>query len=461
MRELADALLHWSWTSAMGFNDVLTWWRGDRLMIGFRGNALSIENRALRSEFSNKGHAIDISMQTALSHEHSVEYWPNSRQIRGVRPQFMDEGNVGVQTILDGIEACVNDLTGQDDLTLAVLLPAQGEPWNVGDRETPYYSARLRKMLAGKAPAGLVDVVTREGAHVPGVDFCTVAPRIEVEYGGAIGSFRGRAQKMGPWFVTHSFGLDRRGPAAETSQHIASCGGLLFPSLAVGILPASVYGSCTLFARVQTVLQGLRPYKKRTHGRPWTVVTYTTDAWTGNTTLFKSDAAHELFQQLTGGWWPEYSRFAHMYVLGPDVSWEPSPFAEATMKIASTTSQVATVLTRRAKVFPRSLTQSQLKAVQETADRFPYLEAKVNGTLSLGTTVPLAACAKHELQQATEFLRTAGFAGAILAIDQGKDERAAMVEGKEWAQYAYAWRMRDMVLKVAAEQPWMIEEVLT
>lgn len=459
IRAIADALLGWRATKDLGATDVLAWWRDDRLLIGFRGPALQIESRALRGEFDNRSHQLEASLLTALGQPMTVEYWPGSRKVRDISPRRMDAGMVGAQVVLDGVERTVDAMAG-DEISTCVLLPDNGAPWNVGDRQTPYYSARRRKILFGSQPAGLVDVVTRDHGHMPGVDFCTIAPAVRFDYGGIVGVFRGRAAGMGGWLVTHSFSLGGRGPSDQTSDSIRGCGGLLYPSLAVGMLPASKYGSCCLFARLRVALQGLKPYKTRARG-PWPVVTYATDAATETTTSFKQDASHELFQQLTGGWSPDYSSFGHMYVLGPAISTQPWDPDAGELKIATSTAEVARVLSRRAKAFRRDMSQDELVAIQQTPDRFPYLESKVNGVLSLDETVPLAACAEHEQQEASAFLRRAGYKGMIISVPQSDKERKALESGEEWAQYDYSWRLRDLVMELAKAQPAMIEEVLT
>jgi hypothetical protein len=208
-------------------------------------------------------------------------------------------------------------------------------------------------------------------------------------------------------------------------------------------------------AGVDVALAGMKPYRKR---GTWPVVLYSTDAWTVVTRTVLSRGAIELFGELTGNRDIGYND--NFWTVGAPIEW-----SKEEVKLLSGTKQMATALVRRAKRWPRHLTSAQMKQKREeyfsfqhggpTADYYPYLEAKVNGILSMGC-FPLAVFPQQRKREYSRYLEATGFKGDAITLDvppmelQVLEGEAASDDAVTWE---YAWRVRDAVLQYASTRP--------
>jgi hypothetical protein len=449
---VADALLRWRGTSMLGAKDVLVWTKAPmRVGVAFRGDALRLERAALlrglrnrRSRRDEYRGELDLALQDALGVD--------------VGQTMSEDDEVHISEVMDGVgrvvgralEAQVGLATGSIRVD-ATLMPEQGSPWVLGQRVTPYYSAARGKMLATKAPDWGIEVEIRDHGKKLGADFCKLSPVIEPGRDPhVVGDVRGEG-----FVVTHSFDMEMRGKARGEAMTVASrvkdCGGLLFPSLAVGMVPATIFGLVVLAADVATVLPSMRPYKKR---GAWPVVVYSTDTWTTTTSEVVTHGSVALFEELTGnrtfGIYGEH----HFWTLGPPVSEGGGLGAPESFKLVASTRELATAIARRRKKWPMDLTAPQMAALQEryatTEDYYPYLEAKVNGVVQLGC-FPLALAPEWQAEDTAQFLRVAGFRGALAPVHVARDvERLLRDERTPWddrkaAEWHYAWAARDVL----------------
>lgn len=182
------------------------------------------------------------------------------------------------------------------DQYLVTFIPEPGYPW-----PHAYYSARQRKMIDGShrpgwlLPENVVD--ENKGINSPGVDFCTlIGPLKGYESGGEIATWAND-----DFIVTHAMGtmsqMTRFGDWSENAKQVNSCGGLLFPSLAVGQISGTDFGPFVLVADAGIVVSSLKPNLKKGHLPAYV---YDTDVWSMTTGDFFKDAAVAAFQQLTG-----------------------------------------------------------------------------------------------------------------------------------------------------------------
>jgi hypothetical protein len=288
-----------------------------------------------------------------------------------------------------------------------------------------------------------------------GANFCDLMPTIEPS------AERPAMLKFdnGPeFFLTHTFELEGRGlTAMQKAKFARDCGGFLFPSLALGHLPAVGFGNIVLAFDPTIALYGMKPYKAR-QGR-WPVVTYTTDTWTEIMSDFLGSASRTLFEQLTGNWRvPVYQDGLHMYILGPKVDPEKGPIAA---KIVRSTKQLKSTLKRRYRAWPRGAIFEEIVAGFEdttTPERYPYLETKANGVVSAQGIV--ACCApKYLAKRAATYLRRVEAVHDVPVIPIGTDKEG-MEAYVSAVRMDYAWAVHDALADFAETRgrTWWVQD---
>ena len=86
-------------------------------------------------------------------------------------------------------------------------------------------------------------------------------------------------------------------------------------------------------------------------------------------------------------------------------------------------------------------------------DRYPYLEAKINGILQIDGTFPVAVCPSYIKSRTSKFLEAIGFSGVLLTVpvkgvvqDVLRQQKFLDIKTTAKAQWDYAWMVRDAVL---------------
>lgn len=470
MKRIAEGLLSWPWTRAIGATDVQIWFsKPGQVRIAFVGPALKLQ-RIVNLQFPNSNGVLDVALQRAVGLPGEIARWPSGQA--GPRMQTMEIPDPFLDSVLEGVGGVAREVLGDADYDYAdaTLMPDVGAPWSPKNTPTPFYSAAKRKVLVTERPAWLVEVELDPGrlqemgytgdsnqTRTIGADICRLAPRITSCTPTVVGMLPER--KHFEFLVTHSLRPGARMGAEDpvtAAQAIKACGGLPYPSLAVGIVPASIFGPLALIAGVDVALAGMSPYKKR---GLWPVVLYSTDAWTVVSRAVFTRGAIELFGELTGN--RDFGYNDNFWTVGAPIEW-----AKEEVKLLSGTKQMASALIRRAKKWPRGLTNEQMEAKRSeyfahgsaTADYYPYLEAKVNGILSMGC-FPLAVFPKQRKREYMRYLDATGFSGDVLALDI-PESVVRIVEGQDASDDAvtweYAWLVRDAVLQYASRRPTVI-----
>lgn len=438
LKLLVDRLATWRGTEQLGAREVLVWptGKGQQIAIAFRGDALRFETRLLRGWMRNPRASrdtwlgvLDVGLCRALGIEET---------------QLFPQDEVYAQDFLAGVETAAAEFLGIDgDNVYATLMPLEGEPWSPRLPKTEFVSSRSGKALTSKGPPPLVKLdldqstaITQGITEPVGVDVCAVAPKITDCAAGAVVAAVGELELL----VTHCF--DPRFERLEgAASLIKRCGGLAMPSLAVGTVPATSFGQVVLVADVALALLGLAPYKRR--GK-WPIVVYETDSWTATTKQVFLVGAHELYRELTGqdnNW--TYKN--HFWTLGV-------PIEDDRAKLIPSTSKLLAAVKRRNRPWKRELDAAGVERVKyaagESKERYPYLEAKANGIVTM-SCFPLALCPAVQKAQAQSFLRAAGWKGKLLTLDcPVYPDSGNVVDGRDvW--WDYAWLVRDAVLGYA------------
>jgi len=315
------------------------------------------------------------------------------------------------------------------------FIPDGGYPWPV-DR---YWNARLERFVRPKEPAGLIHVPSRENPTKTelGLDPCTV---FEADRDTPVSPYDPVMGSLGgdPLMAAHSMDL-HEGPTMANAPKIRQCGGLLFPSLSVGPVPASNFGHACLVARLSLVLDGLKPYRKR--GTEEQVWIYPTDVWTGTVTQFMTSMASDLFDELHGH--ADYVYGHGLTVLGiPAVEYGgPSGGAEA----FDSTSQLKRTLKKRMVRWMRVCNEREFEELAHelggTGAYYAYCEAKGRTVVSL-SEFPYLIVPDWMRDKAEHWAQAAGFEGQIVApqwpytLDRG---------GGSWDMWQWALKVSETV----------------
>lgn len=411
--QLAAAIFAWSRTVfGMAASDVYVWRVGKRLAVAITGDALRLE-LAMNRKYRNSSGWFDTSIATALGIPTR-----NVRGEGGPSPQFFDQDDdVGFVSIVEGIENALREAIDADSTSTTVdftVIPSPGEPY--AGKPTEYLSAR-RGRLTSKTPPWIVTVEVRDtntGRDVqrPGANFCQLAPMPKTPRSPYEAIVFDPQHTM---IVTHTIDIGQYGTSIAGAKAVKACGGMLFPSLAVGTYPASNFGPLTLIADPAIVLAGIKPYRAR---GAWPVTVYSTDVWTPNTREIVGQASAEMYDQLTGNWNITLYTRTHLWMLGPQVE-EGGPMGG---RIISTVTSLRAAIRKRTKEWAHVRTLAdleQMKVKHGESDMgeawYAYLEAKCHTILPMDW-FPSAFIPAAFKAQAQKWLAAAGFTGKLHAL---------------------------------------------
>jgi hypothetical protein len=426
-------------------------------------NALKTERNVLRQEngfsnghYMNKNFGYHFGIPVTGNGYDTKPMWFHSDEGEFLA-DFESELSSAISDVLkrEGVEV-------QHDVECNIIIDP-GYPWR--GKDEVYFSAKKKKWIKMVKPEWLIKTKDRDNKDVWAIDFCQIAQSFCSQGNAIIGQFmggRGVIEYMTgvSYFVTHATNTVEDKSAGRSSA-LARCNGMLFPSLAVGPIPACNFGETVLFANASLPLLEMKPYKS---GRGvWKTVTYDTDTWTETLGAFTSredgqggDIAIAAAKQLHGGVNWVYS--PHIWLLGPQIKEEG--FADQPAKVLDTTSKLYAQLNRMSSKWVPDMPFEEFDALAAGAiessnrayDKYAYLECKANGIVTWDC-FKLAATPDFLLKSATKTLRSHGYKGEVVPVPVDNVTREAIKGGvlkseqRDYAMYKYAWSVRDAVLQ--------------
>lgn len=374
-----------------------------------------------------------------LSLERERGLWNGPRLNAVARRVFQHDRDLGfkfdrdVYLDSDFLERLGSELgiPGVDDVSVTVI-PAPGYPWPTDGGV--YYSAKKRRAEASPEPAWL-NRVTSRGAYgeepetTYGVNLCLfhgpVDPTERWRAGAAPDANRVEFENGAHAIVTHSMG--QATDWSSGASGVRACGGFLWPSLAIGEVPASSFGPATLVAKVDVALLAVKPFKPR--GVDVARI-YDTDAWTWTLSAALDAGQRIAFRQLHGHATYMNTVENSLMVFGP-------PAGEGLMgqepKVISTVEGLAREVKRRAKLYARDASPVQhaksFMATRYSPQRYGYLEVKSNLNVAV-SAFSMAVAADFAYDAGfTRFLDEIGFAGQRLVVPTSETVKVAFSEG--------------------------------
>ncbi len=439
-------LLRFAPVTNAGVRDVL--WDPETETVALVGPALTLERRLFvdgGNFFRNPHNSVD----TQWAHLNGIQI---ERTNYGTRPQWFQE-EMHISDFLQALSGAIRDAAGEDGKgeISVTFSPEPGYPYTPG-RTKKLYSAKKNKWFTPEQPPYLMKTKDRDGKEHWGANFCQLAPLI-------CGGSKYMAGQLGelPMLTTHCsplatgvFGKVRE----EMMQPLRECKGFLFPSLAVGMIPATNFGETVFVVDPMVPLGGMKPYRGR---GSYTAVTYTSDVWTEGGSELVGGLAIHTYEQLHGV--PDWIYTSHFYILGPEI--KETGFADEQVTPISGTRKLATTIARRYKKWPENMNLDKFKAMSEqmNIDRYAYLECKVNGIVGWDC-IPLVATPKQFADKVAAALGSTGFKGRLLSIEGLPEEMltALLGTGKgsleqhNYLVYQYAWLAGREIFELAVRE---------
>jgi hypothetical protein len=385
----------------------------------------------------------------------------------GVRNKNWDyEGEMVMGDFLPRLQNDLYEIVDEPfDIT---IIPEPGYPWPAPDG---YYSAKLGHVVRSERPAWLYPeniVDPSRDVDSPGVNLCELfQPPLGGEIGAEVVEYGSQSDDF--FIVTHAMGtiegMTRYGSVEgiagweENAQKVIDCGGLLFPSMAIGPIPSTNFGVGVLIADAGIVLNSLKPRLKR--GVSPLSAVYSSDAWTGRTGDFFNETAILAFEQLHGLSDYIYYNEMNIWPLGAPRAWSVSGPGSQAEEIDKATT-LKKKLKERFQIWTRDLSPEETEAVIQATGiseaRYGYLEAKVNGVMAM-SEFPMAAVPPQQEVGFRRFLDMTGFEGELVVVDlpdelfevmnpdwdpsdTSFDRKNAI---RAWANMQYGWHVADAV----------------
>lgn len=448
------------------FSDVAAWVDGHgdyvRLELAFIGNAEKVSRIfkfgvGLGEDEDPGASGAWLSVQISRALKIKDEAFRHERFV--VLAEFLQR--------LEGIT--IYDIAERDGIEMpfseasVTFIAEPGYPWPMdfaAPGPFPYWSAKKRSWVEAERPGWLIKLQPTSGTEAGteervGVNPCVVFPPDDTrtrEGGPCVGDLAGM-----PLFVTHSMTLLQRDKQVgfhkelqAAIEGIRGCGGLLFPSLAVGPLPASNFGPITLVGRLELALAGLKPYRKRGRRPSWV---FATDAWTETTSQLMNAVAARLFREFHGH--EDYIYGRHMWALGPPAEGLGSAHDEDVIAL-ETTRQLSKALKERMKRFKPDLTFEgfeQLMAEVSGFHKYAYCEAKGREVVSLDE-FPYLMAPESMREPVDTFVRGVGYNGRVVFIYDGLSFGRSG-EHLDFDLYQWSWKVAQAI--AGLETPVRVE----
>lgn len=370
------------------------------------------------------------------------------------------EGKIVLADFLDrltgqGVHEFARDEMPFDEARGAWILNP-GYPWPEDDAQPfSYWSAKKKALITPERPGWLIEVdddSERPPVKALGVNPCMVFP---VEPQAQEWPVWARAKNV-DIIVAHSMTLpsdsssDSTLPASYRYKELSlaiegvrSCGGLLFPSLSFGPLPASNFGPLTLVGHMGLVLDGLKPYKKR--GVDPAAWVYEHDAWTIKTRELMTGVARRIFEEMHGH---ENYTFGHnLWTLGPPAELFGGPSNGS--RPIRTVAQLIAVAKRRGSIFGSTVNEEEFekvnKRVSGTVDKYAYGEAKGRRVISLDE-FPFFIGPEQQRQQMEMFAKGVGYRGQIVTLD---DPFGVSNDSPDYIMFQWSRLVADAIKKLS------------
>lgn len=475
IRTVMEKLRGFSFCSSLGIRDVM--FDPATSVVAMIGPALTLERRLFPmgdntdSNVNNYNNHLDVEWARLFGipqddQDLGLSALLGEPRAHGLSPQWWpgDGYGVHISDFLQSLQGAIADALnasgaateyGHEDSVSCTITPEPGYPYTPGKTKT-VYSARAKKWVKPPEPPYMTTVKNRDGKDELAVNWCVLAPVVCNQSGAMTANLDNI-----PMLLTHCVDLAGRKELHLGEQAMVKCPGLLFPSLAAGMIPATNFGETVLVVDPAVAVGAMKPYRKR---GAWSAVTYSTDTWTETAMSMSGDIAIDAWDQLHGV--PNWAYTNHFYILGPDI--KETGFHDEAVKPITSTSKLASAMKRKFRLWERWIAPEEFIRLSEmnTGDRYGYLETKVNGIVGWDC-IPLAAVPATLADEVRPMLKAMGFRGKVLAVDVPPDvaqgihpQRQFEIKNSDirnYMHYQWAWFAAEAILWEAGQQSKILQ----
>lgn len=408
-----------------------------------------------KSPIYQRGHSMEMLAAGSLGvKQHMRGGYPS--------PQFSGGDSMSIAEffeMMDGIlYAALSDHVEDPGVSLT-MLPYPGVPMTLRAEPIPYFSVKEKgggffnpKTPRWVGPETLVNIEFQDEMRRT-ANLCliarTAAPVPWPLATHAVQS-RGRARDTIA-IVAHS--SDESILSEQAEKGIDVCGGLIYPSLSVGTIPASNFGPISIIFDPRVVLRDLSPFRNQRSQIPPDVILYMSDQWTPNTNEIFSNYAAMTFLELSGN--ADFSNYYRpekvLYSLGPMNLARPG--AGDSVEVIDTVAAMFREIQNRMRIWKDQGYQSFLKTLESATGHahYGYLEAKVISVLPLTAASALVA-PSHRIGAISSYMSQFGFRGTLIPMELTKEEHDVFYEERgsdfeqDWIRLRYAWKVSRAVV---------------
>lgn len=411
-------------------SDVVVWRDEDygELRFGLRGSPWGLyRNFIALMPVKQRVHEVEIACAQTLGIAQKISGQGSSMLLS---PQFASSGELGLDEFASMIEGMLSSITTASPMmqTHFTILPFPGIPLDEDSKPIPYFSVARGAIEAPprRIPAW---VAIREESKL--VDFCSVAkvttPRKRADQFGSIRFFSNTSPSLGV-MLTHATDL-KQIQEKKTQRSIQKCGGLMFPSFAVGPIPATNFGTIVIVFDAGIVASSLHGSILRRASQP-DISLYDTDAWTPTTSSAMSAFGESAYEELSG-------RRSLLEVDGVPTVYALGPMHESAVGM-SDADPIFSMKKLAAKAkekngvwgpFERSVQDAVNfeKYMGSSFFRYGYLEAKASTIVPLGNALAVVAPI-NQAEKAASALATMGFTGDVIGIEMPVKKQKLLTE---------------------------------
>ena len=331
-----------------------------------------------------------------------------------------------------------------------------------------FYSAKHNKMFRVKPPP------TRKIKEINGESSYTINPcyifkskKISKPDRTSIGLDLD-GYKYGRLFATHCFDSFRKSSEdgdfryknelsdsqKSIADSISSCGGLLFPSVAISELPATQFGFNVLVLNTEILLDWFKKKQRVSKNLPFYI--YNSDGFTGTSASFFGSFSKNLYDECYDGFDIMYRNLSLHTYQNFDVVNGKYEYIDKNIKLVRTEKELVKALNYKKKIMDKHLKKMSTLSDEDAASYFENLghdkywlsEVKFSCILDINC-FSMCFCPDYMFNNTKAFLDKIGFRGMIIPINLPDKLREKMILNNYLTKYEneYASLVREKMLE--------------
>lgn len=353
-----------------------------------------------------------------------------------------------------------------DEISLFYLIDTKnGYPY--ADGSNTYYSAKEQKIFHTKVPP----TRTKDEDGEYKINPCSIFNTKEILNSNNYNITLSLPNyKYGKLVVTHCFDSIRRLGIKYSSEHdedltesqksiaesIKSCGGLLFPSIAISDIPATQFGFNVMVLNTDLIKGWFDKKPRVVKTLPYYI--YNTDGYTGTSAAYFGEFSRHLYNECYDGMDIMYKNLSLYASQNFDIEENKfQSYRREEIKVVTTKVQLARALNHKKEIMDKVIKESKKMTEEEFNSYFSRLghdqywlsEVKFSRVLDINCFM-MCICPDYMYKNTKMFLENIGFTGKIIPISLTDELRKKMMESNylHKVENEYALLVRKKILEL-------------